>query len=85
MNRLRSLIRAAAASRWAPVRKIAVAAIAGLVGWGGWAIWLAGNGDLDLPAALRAAGLAALPVLAGYFVRPGQRVDDPHDLPDRPG
>lgn len=67
MGWLRRAVRAARGSRWAPIRKVAAAFLAGLVGWGGWAIWLAGNGDLDAGAGLRAGALAALPVLVAYL------------------
>lgn len=74
---IRRLLAAALHSRWAPVRKVAAAFVAGLVGWGGWAAWLASNGDLDLGAALRAGGLAALPVLVAYLTPPrGAAVKD---------
>lgn len=67
---------ALAQSRWTPIRKIAAAALAGFVGWAGWAAWLAGTGDLDLEAALRGAGLAALPVIIGYWV-PSRAAEGP--------
>lgn len=68
---MKRLLRAVLSSRWAPIRKVGAAFLAGLVGWSGWAIWLAGSGDLEAGAALRAGGLAALPVIVAYFV-PGR-------------
>lgn len=71
MERLRRIIRAALASRWAPIRKVGYAFAAGVVGWSGWAVWLAGSGEgLDVGPALRAGGLAALPVLVAYLTPP---------------